>query len=46
MQLLAMPEPLMVVSDDLDIIMNAWCCCGTIQDLCIAIQKKYSGTLI
>lgn len=36
----------MVVSEDLDIIMNAQCCCGTIQDLCIAIQKKYSGMVI
>jgi len=38
-----MTEPLMVVSKDLDIIMNAQCCCGTVQDLCIASQKKYTG---
>jgi hypothetical protein len=37
-----MTEILMLVFKDPDIIMNAQCCCGTVQDLCIAIQKKYS----
>jgi hypothetical protein len=41
-----MTERLMEVSKDLDIIMNAQFCCGTVQDLCIAIWKKYFGMLV